>query len=107
MLWPLTNLQLVLAADPLYDDDHPILLCSAIVEQLAMDGDAKAIVMVPLRDKTTLGLLATFRFLMSQGPHSLVCVEEGQLSGQDDWDDGEDSSQVQCWWGIFSRQNKA
>jgi len=62
--------------------------------------------MVPLRDQTTLGLLDSFRAILAQAPEPLACVDQGELAGQDDWDDDEESSHVQCWWGVFCRQIK-
>ncbi|KAL2755058.1 hypothetical protein ACRALDRAFT_2042865 [Sodiomyces alcalophilus JCM 7366] len=95
--------KLVLAADPLYDDDHPSLLASAFSDHLSLEETSRAVVMVPLRDGTTKSLLEKFRNAMSTGPDVLTCVEEGTLDGHDDWDEDEESSQVKCWWGIFAR----
>jgi hypothetical protein len=107
----LTNFiaQVVLVADPLYDDDHPDLLADAIHNQLCLDDEARAVVMVPLRDETTKRLLASFREQMSSQPTPFRSIEEGTTSGQDDWDedDREDDSEttgLQCWWGVFQRQ---
>jgi hypothetical protein len=61
--------------------------------------------MVPLRDETTIGLLSTFRAIMSKGK-GLACAEEGELVGQDDWDEEEEESQLRCWWGVFARQGE-
>ena len=68
-----------------------------------MSSEARAVVMVPKRDSTTLGLIAAFREAMAGLDGPLLCVEEGQLTGEDDWDLGEESSRVDCWWGIFAR----
>ncbi|KAI1657592.1 putative methyltransferase-domain-containing protein [Daldinia decipiens] len=94
--------KIVLAADPLYDDDHPELLSSAIVAHLAQDKDARAIVMVPQRDLTTKKLAAKFLSIMIVS--GLSVLEQHTLIGQDDWDeDGEDSG-IECWWVVFGRQ---
>ncbi|KAI0853331.1 putative methyltransferase-domain-containing protein [Daldinia vernicosa] len=94
--------KIVLAADPLYDDDHPELLSSAIVAHLAQDKDARAIVMVPQRDLTTKKLAAKFLSIMIVS--GLSVLEQRTLVGQDDWDeDGEDSG-IECWWAVFGRQ---
>ncbi|KAK6949160.1 hypothetical protein Daesc_009234 [Daldinia eschscholtzii] len=93
---------IVLAADPLYDDDHPELLSSAIVAHLARDKDSRAIVMVPQRDLTTKKLAAKFLSIMIVS--GLSVLEQNTLVGQDDWDeDGEDSG-IECWWAVFGRQ---
>ncbi|TDZ60547.1 Protein-lysine N-methyltransferase EFM2 [Colletotrichum trifolii] len=95
--------KVVLAADPMYDDDHPGLLASAFSDQLSPEEDARAVVMVPLRDETTRELLKSFREVMNSQTRPLFCIEEGILDGQDDWGDDE-SSPVSCWWGIFAHQ---
>ncbi|KAI0106635.1 putative methyltransferase-domain-containing protein [Daldinia grandis] len=94
--------KIVLAADPLYDDDHPELLSSVIAAHLAQDKDARAIVMVPQRDLTTKKLVAKFLAIMIVS--GLSVLEQHTLVGQDDWDeDGEDSG-IECWWAVFGRQ---
>ncbi|KAI6370237.1 hypothetical protein MCOR25_004231 [Pyricularia grisea] len=100
--------EMIIVADPMYDDDHPSLLAGAINEQLAISANARALVMVPRRDTTTIGLLSSFRQLMEERPDaSFVCKEEGMVASQDDWGgDEEDEAQknVDCWWGIFQRR---
>ncbi|KAI1464263.1 putative methyltransferase-domain-containing protein [Daldinia caldariorum] len=94
--------KIVLAADPLYDDDHPELLASAIIAHLAKDENARAIVMVPQRDLATKKLTA--KFLSTTIVSGLSVLEQNTLVGQDDWDeDGEDSG-IECWWAVFGRQ---
>ncbi|KAM7224353.1 putative methyltransferase domain containing protein [Rhypophila decipiens] len=98
--------KLIIVADPLYDDDHPALLAGAINEQLSLGSDSRVLVMVPQRDETTKGLLATLRTEMLQQSSPLVCEEESIVAGEDDWgDDGDDddSKRVGFWWGIFRR----
>lgn len=96
-------------ADPLYDDEHPGLLAGAIDEQLSLDQEARAMIMVPQRDNTTIKLLANFRSEMTSKINSLVCLEETVVAGQDDWggDGDEDAANVKCWLGIFGRKNSA
>lgn len=93
-------------ADPLYDDDHPGLLAAAIDDQLGLDAEARAMIMVPQRDATTVKLLANFRNEMAAKPNALVCLEETVVSGQDDWggDEDEEAANVKCWLGIFGRR---
>ncbi|KAI0895573.1 S-adenosylmethionine-dependent methyltransferase-like protein [Annulohypoxylon nitens] len=94
--------EIVLVADPLYDDDHPELLSSAVHEHLMADKDARAVIMVPQRDLVTKKLIA--KFLLSMASCGLVLLEEQTLVGQDDWDeDGEDSG-IECWLAVFGRQ---
>ncbi|KAI0383526.1 putative methyltransferase-domain-containing protein [Hypomontagnella monticulosa] len=93
--------KVILAADPLYDDDHPELLSSAILTHLSEDSDARAIVMVPQRDLITKRLVA--RFLSIMAASDLVAFEQHTLIGQDDWGEDE-SSDIECWWAVFGRQ---
>ncbi|KAJ4297037.1 Protein-lysine N-methyltransferase rrg1 [Collariella sp. IMI 366227] len=102
----LNRFQLIIVADPLYDDDHPALLSSAIDEQLALNLDARVLVMVPQRDETTKGLLQVLRQELAQRASPLLCVEESIVDGQDDWGEdhaGDDTPPVGFWWGIFGR----
>ncbi|KAJ3492484.1 hypothetical protein NLG97_g5367 [Lecanicillium saksenae] len=67
-------------------------------------------VMSPKRDDITLRLIEEFKQVMLDLEPPLFCEEEDEFSGSDDWaagdedDDGdEDSGNVRCWLGIFSR----
>ncbi|KAL5088050.1 hypothetical protein Trisim1_007218 [Trichoderma cf. simile WF8] len=95
--------KLVLAADPLYDDDHPALLSSAICQNLALGSESRAVVMVPMRDNITRTLLEAFKQAMLDLETPLFCEEESELAGEDDWGEDEEEGQVKCWLGIFSR----
>lgn len=96
--------QLIIVADPLYDDDHPGLLAGAIDEQLGLDGEARVLVMVPQRDETTRGLYAAFQAAMAGREAAMVCVEESLVAGEDGWGDaGDDAGSDGFWWGLFSR----
>lgn len=100
--------RIIIVADPLYNDDHPGLLAGAIDEQLVLDEDARAMVMVPQRDATTVKLLASFRNEMASKKEPFVCLEETVVAGQDDWggDEDEEASNVKCWLGIFGRHSR-
>ncbi|KAI1384041.1 putative methyltransferase-domain-containing protein [Hypoxylon trugodes] len=94
--------KIVLAADPLYDDDHPELLSSAITDHLMKEKDARVVVMVPQRDLTTKRLMT--KFVSAMEASSLMILEEHILLGQDDWDDDKENSDIECWWAVFGRQ---
>ncbi|PSR87186.1 putative methyltransferase-domain-containing protein [Coniella lustricola] len=100
------SFRIIIVADPLYDDVHPGLLAGAIDEQLSYDQEARAMVMVPQRDATTVKLLSAFRLEMGAKATPLVCLEERIVAGQDDWgaDDDEEAGHVKCWLGVFGRQ---
>ncbi|KAI1364393.1 putative methyltransferase-domain-containing protein [Xylaria arbuscula] len=96
---------IILAADSLYDDNHPELLSSAIHDQLSGSLDSRAVVMVPQRDKFTKELTKQFRSIMNSGPLALEVLAEHSLTGQDDWEgDDDESSKVECWWAVFGRR---
>lgn len=96
--------RIVLVADPLYDDNHPALLASAISQHLALGMDSRAVVMVPQRDATTVKLLETFKQAMLDLEVPLFCDEEDELAGQDDWVEDAEAGNVKCWLGVFSRR---
>lgn len=98
---------MVIVADPLYDDNHPELLADAVHHQMALEEDARALIMVPQRDETTKRLLSVFRNELSKTDRGIVCVEESIVPGQDDWDEDDDSQRVDCWWGVFKRSEKS
>ncbi|KAI0860169.1 putative methyltransferase-domain-containing protein [Xylaria cubensis] len=95
---------IILAADGIYDDNHPELLSSAIHQNLLNNAGSRAIIMVPLRDEITKSLIVKFRSSMNAGTLPLMILEEHVLIGQDDWGD-DDSQAVECWWAIFGRQS--
>ncbi|KAG6011206.1 hypothetical protein E4U54_008214 [Claviceps lovelessii] len=97
------HFKIVLVADPMYDDDHPALLALAINQQLALDAESRAVVMVPQRDATTVRLLGVFKQAMRHLDRPFSCVEEDELAGQDDWVEDDEAGNVRCWLGVFSR----
>lgn len=109
VLFPDKNrFRIIIVADPLYNDDHPGLLAGAIDEQLALDEESRAMVMVPQRDATTVKLLAKFRDEMASKGDPFVCLDETVVAGQDDWggDEDEEAGNVKCWLGIFGRHSR-
>ncbi|KAI0178550.1 putative methyltransferase-domain-containing protein [Hypoxylon sp. FL1284] len=93
--------KIILAADSLYDDEHPELLASAIDAHLAADKDARAIIMIPQRDQVTKRLVTQFRSAMTTS--GLAVLEEHSLVGQDDWDEDDEGVGITCWWAVFGR----
>lgn len=92
-----------MAADGLYDDDHPRLLASAIDTQLTLHVDGRVLVMTPLRDSVTSDLIKDFRQEMARKSHPLSSIREGTITGQDDWATNLGLCQVACWWAVFQR----
>jgi len=71
---------------------------------MSLDGNARAVVMVPQRDATTIALSWVFREAMQNQAIPLACVEGGIVPGQDDWGEDDETPQVACWWGVFQRR---
>ncbi len=113
---------LVLAADPVYDEEHPALLARAIDAQLLVAGDgsgpkleagivsedARAIVMVPLRDRQTEKMAA--QLVAEMAKCGLVPIHAGEIAGQDsDWGSGGGDGgagpgcEFMCSWWVFRR----
>ncbi|KAH6687897.1 putative methyltransferase-domain-containing protein [Plectosphaerella plurivora] len=99
--------KVVLAADVLYDDVQPGLLASAFSDHLSHHDDSRAVVMVPLRDETAKRLRDSFTAIMAAQNLPLTCIEEGILTGEDDWGEQDEEDTVECWWGIFARVQPA
>lgn len=97
---------IIIAADPLYDDNHPALLACAVDERLSLDEEARAMIMVPQRDAATVKLISTFKDNMASKKNPLVCLQETVVAGQDDWggDEDQDAAHVKCWLGVFGRR---
>ena len=93
----------MIVADPLYDDDHPALLASAIHEQLSLSPSALAMVMIPIRDEVTRKLKEAFLEELLHQSNPLVAVDQDFVTGQDDWGEDDEGQEVNCWWGIFAR----
>lgn len=101
-----TTFKVIIAADAIYDNNHPALLACAIDERLCLDKETRAMVMVPQRDTATIKLISTFKENMASKKTPLVCLQETVVAGQDDWggDEDEDAAHVKCWLGVFARR---
>ncbi len=97
------NSQIVLVADPLYDDNHPDQLAEAIDDHLSVEGSSRVLVMAPRRDEVTVGLISAFKTAISRPKYHMVGVGEGVAMGRDDWGDDDETAAVDCWWGVFMR----
>ncbi|KAI5865893.1 S-adenosylmethionine-dependent methyltransferase-like protein [Durotheca rogersii] len=97
--------KIILVADPLYDDEHPELLSSAIHAHLMADKDARVVIMAPRRDLTTKKLVERFLSTVARGDLGLAVLEEHVLVGEDDWDEDGGNSEVECWWAILGSKS--
>ncbi|KAL7271236.1 Protein-lysine N-methyltransferase rrg1 [Rhizina undulata] len=91
-----SKFDMVIAADPLYSEEHPRLLVGMVGVWLRRRFDARAVVEMPLRDGYEKER-EDFRSRM--GSEGLVVVEEGVEEGWDDW--GVGGGEVRCWWSIW------
>lgn len=97
---------LILAADAVYDDNHPELLASTINDQLAMTEDARALVMIPQRNKAIPSLTTSLVDILCSDDNSIELIQDGGVEGSDDWGDEMDEDRVFCYWCVFKRELK-
>ncbi|KAE9368730.1 hypothetical protein N431DRAFT_347567 [Stipitochalara longipes BDJ] len=92
--------KIILAADPLYDDDHPALLANVIHKFLQDDSDSRVLVAVPMRDDTTKALAdKLFNFMVENG---FLEDSSGEEICQDDWESSNEP-EVKLRWTFWKR----
>ena len=87
-----------MAADPLYDDDHPALLANVIKGFLRADENSRALVAVPMRDHTTKVLAEKLSDLMVGS--GFVVEASGEEICRDDWE-STDAPEVKLRWTFW------
>jgi predicted nicotinamide N-methyase len=94
---------LIVVADPIYSSDHPRMLVDAIRHHLSEDQSARLVIELPLRDAYADERQDLKDRLAEIG---IRIVEQGEEVGYDDWSagQGEELSEVKCWWGIWAQQ---
>ncbi len=93
-------MQVILAADPLYDDDHPALLANVIQKCLKDDGESRALVAIPMRDDTTRALAEKLsNFMVEIG---FLDEQSGEEICQDDWEPS-NGPEVKLRWTFWKR----
>lgn len=94
---------LIVVADPIYSSDHPRMLVDAIKCHLSADENARLVIELPLREAYADERQDLRNRLAGIG---LRIVEQGEEVGYDDWSSGqgEDLSEVRCWWSVWGRQ---
>ena len=100
-LQPSKRYAIILAADPLYSPEHPLLLVQAITRCLSIETSARVIVELPLREAYMAEIEELNGRMAAAGLRLLV---HGEEIGYDDWGGGAGSSglkEVKCWWGIW------
>ncbi|MCJ1379128.1 hypothetical protein MMC17_002228 [Xylographa soralifera] len=88
---------LIMAADPLYSPEHPIMLADTIALYLITKSSSRVVVELPLREAYQPEV-DQFRDIMKR--KGLTLVVEGEEVGYDDWGNG--TQEVRCWWGIWA-----
>ena len=84
----------------MYDEEHPELVARMIQRFLKRDGEAKALVAVPLRDRKTADMVAVFEQAMAGMGFCLA--GQGEEVCRDDWEEEEEGAGVVCWWGVWA-----
>ncbi|KIM98076.1 hypothetical protein OIDMADRAFT_147564 [Oidiodendron maius Zn] len=99
--FPIHDFEIIMAADPMYDDAHPELVAHMIETFLKRNEDARALIAVPLRDQKTKQMTATFQEVMTGKGFSLLA--QGQEICRDDWKENDvEETGAGCWWAIWS-----
>ena len=93
------NYDLVLAADPIYEPEHPKMLVDAIVRSLSASEDARVVIELPLREGFEPERRELWQRLMAAG---LFIEDQGEEDGFDDWGDG--NTLVHCQWSTWARR---
>ena len=96
---PGARFDIVVAADPIYSPEHPVILVSTISKWLKSDSEARFILELPLREHYRDERLRLEELLAGIG---LEKRDEGIETGFDDWR-GQDGQflEVRCWWSIW------
>lgn len=87
--------QIILAADTIYDEEHPQLLCSTITTWLAPGPEARVILCYPLR-MAYIDYIRDFWERMEAA--NLECCEEGKEAGDETWNEVAHTPYEWCVW---------
>ena len=101
---PKNKPQVILAADTIYDEDHPELLCDNIVKWLAEGPDSRVIMCYPLR----MAYIDHVRdFWERMDAAGLECCEEGKEEADEIWNEVAHTPFEWCIWRWKSRRMDA
>ncbi|PVH81526.1 hypothetical protein DL98DRAFT_458101 [Cadophora sp. DSE1049] len=90
--------EIVIAADPMYDDEHPELVANMVKRFLEEGAESRALVAIPLRDAHTKRMARHFSTILE---NTGFCVVYQDLEAcKDDWTSAEE---VQVQWTIWRR----
>lgn len=90
--------QIILAVDPLYDDDHPRLVADTIKHFSKAGRGHLVLTAVPLRDRTTESLCEELDSLMNNNGFEKKC--NGENICRDDWESA-NAKEVMVRWALW------
>ncbi|KAH8648005.1 putative methyltransferase-domain-containing protein [Tricladium varicosporioides] len=93
--------EIVLASDPLYDENHPEMVANMIKEFIKPNTTSRAMVAVPLRDEKTRGFANKLQEIMNLYDFKLLYNDEEIC--RDDW--ANNGEEVKSWWGVWGLPN--
>ena len=97
---PESRFSLIMAADSLYDSEHPRLLVDTICRWLAETVDARVVISLPVRE---LYQAERHDFCERMRGAGFKVVQEDTKTGRDDWTDASGELQeVSCHWMIWA-----
>lgn len=89
----------IVAADPLYSPEHPVLLVNVVGRWLRKDRTSRFVVAVPLREGYESERTEMREYLLARG---LELEEEGEETGFDDWEGSDGQRQeVRYAWSVW------
>jgi predicted nicotinamide N-methyase len=86
---------LILAADTIYSEEHPEILCKTISTWLASGPDSRVVLCYPLR-MAYIDYIRLFWEMMDDA--GFECVEEGRETGNEDWNEVANTPYEWCVW---------
>ncbi|CZR55145.1 uncharacterized protein PAC_05031 [Phialocephala subalpina] len=96
--WPSKEFEIILAVDPLYDDDHPRLVADTIKHFSKAGRGHLVLTAVPLRDRTTESLCEELDSLMNNNGFEKKC--NGENICRDDWESA-NAKEVMVRWALW------
>ena len=94
---------IILAADTIYDEEHPQLLSNTVCKWLRPGPRSRAIFCYPLR-MAYIDHIRQFWDLLEAG--GLECIEEGQEEGDESWNEIFNTPYEWCVWSWKSDKSK-
>jgi hypothetical protein len=96
--WPSREFEIILAVDPLYDNNHPQLLADTIKQFLKQGSSHFVLTAVPFRDSTTESLCMELEGLMEG--NGFKNIYSGENICRDDWESA-NAQEVMVRWALW------